>query len=399
MSGRYVWDRSDVEVEDGKAGRAAGAVTNPKGTEQLHEYWVHGEGAAKIGWGTPGDFDRCVHHLGKYVRDPKGYCAKAHHDALGVWPGQEHKKGRSMADNKPYGDVKYADPKNGKYPIDTKEHAKAAWSYINKPANAAKYPLNGVTLSSVKSRIMAACKKFGIEISDSNSAPVDGEYRTVPFDVASTESNGDGLTFEGYAAVYDTPTRIAGWDEDFDEQISPGAFRAIAAGQYPVLMFDHGKHPLIGTMPLGRITDAREDPNGLYITARLTDNWLIQPVRDAVADRALTGMSFRFTVDDGGESWDRARDIPLRTLTSVSVPELGPVVFPAYEPTTASVRSILDKFDELPVIGQPPAGAMAATDRDGPTPAGSSVRSNPLSERFRADGEALALRGIKGVRI
>jgi HK97 family phage prohead protease len=307
-----------------------------------------------------------------------------------------------MADNKPYGNEQYADPKNGKYPLtkngklDSKR-IHAAWSYINQQDNADQYPLNGVTLSAVKGRIKAAAAKIGMQISEGNSAPPDGEYRTVPFDVSSTETNGDGLTFEGYAAVYDTPTRIAGWDEDFDEQISPGAFRAIAAGQYPVLMFDHGKHPLIGSMPLGRITGAREDPNGLFITARLTDNWLIQPVRDAIADRALTGMSFRFMVDDDGESWDRSRDVPLRTLTSVTVPELGPVVFPAYEPTTASVRSALDNL-ELPVIGRPPAGAMAATDRDGGQP-GHGNPSALLSARFRRDGEALALRGIEGITI
>ena len=76
-----------------------------------------------------------------------------------------------MADaKKPYGDVAYADSKNGKYPIDTAAHAKAAWSYINMPKNAAQYPLNGVTLGSVKARIKAACKKFGIEISEANSA-------------------------------------------------------------------------------------------------------------------------------------------------------------------------------------------------------------------------------------
>jgi HK97 family phage prohead protease len=301
-----------------------------------------------------------------------------------------------MADSKPYGDVEYADPKNGKYPIDTAAHAKAAWSYINMPKNAAKYPLNGVTLASVKARIKAACKKFGIDISEGNSTGLDGEVRTVPFDVASTEVNGDGLTFEGYAAVYDTPTRIAGWDEDFDEQIAPGAFRAIAAGDYPVLMFEHGRHPLLGTMPLGRITGAREDPQGLFITARLTDNWLVQPVRDAVHDKAITGMSFRFTVDDDGETWlDRQGDVPLRTLTSVTVPELGPVVFPAYEPTTASVRSALDR---LPVTGRPQAGARAAADRAGSTP-GHGVLPPSLTERFRRDGEALALRGIKGVTI
>lgn len=63
---------------------------------------------------------------------------------------------------KPYGNVEYADPKNGKYPIDP-EHVEAAWSYINMPKNAAKYPLNGVTLESVKARIKAAMKKHGHE--------------------------------------------------------------------------------------------------------------------------------------------------------------------------------------------------------------------------------------------
>lgn len=61
---------------------------------------------------------------------------------------------------KPYGNVPYADPKNGKYPID-KPHVKAAWAYINQAKNAAKYPLNGVSLASVKARIKKAMKKFG----------------------------------------------------------------------------------------------------------------------------------------------------------------------------------------------------------------------------------------------
>lgn len=75
-----------------------------------------------------------------------------------------------MGAPKPYGDVKYADPKNGKYPIDTAEHARAAWSYINKPANASVYPMNGVSLDSVKEAIEEACRKFGIKI-----APDDAE--------------------------------------------------------------------------------------------------------------------------------------------------------------------------------------------------------------------------------
>jgi len=68
------------------------AVT-PKGVEgarKLREYWVHGAGAVKIKWGTPGDFKRCVRHLSKYVTDPEGLCNEYHQAALGQPPGKGH---------------------------------------------------------------------------------------------------------------------------------------------------------------------------------------------------------------------------------------------------------------------------------------------------------------------
>jgi len=96
---------ADLEKQ-AHASRAGGAVTNPSGTERLHEYWVHGEGAAKIRWGEKGDFQRCVDHLGKYIRDPKGYCNLAHHAALGIYPAthaaMEHKAGRSQVTEPAY---------------------------------------------------------------------------------------------------------------------------------------------------------------------------------------------------------------------------------------------------------------------------------------------------------
>lgn len=69
----------------------------------------------------------------------------------------------------PYGDVEYADPgyqNDGqkRYPIDTEEHVRAAWSYINQEKNANMYSTEH--LNEIKSRIKRAAKKFGIEISD-----------------------------------------------------------------------------------------------------------------------------------------------------------------------------------------------------------------------------------------
>jgi len=100
-------------------------------------------------------------------------------------------------------------------------------------------------------------------------------------------------------------------------------------------------------MPLGTITKLREDDHGLYVEARLADNWLIQPVRDAIASGAIDGMSFRFQVIK--EAWDDRGPVPVRTLEEVKLMELGPVVFPAYESTTVGVRSAsLDELFELP---------------------------------------------------
>lgn len=61
-----------------------------------------------------------------------------------------------------YGDVEFADPVNNKYPIDTAEHVRAAWSYINHAASAAKYDAPDVR--TIKERIRRAVQRFGVEI-------------------------------------------------------------------------------------------------------------------------------------------------------------------------------------------------------------------------------------------
>lgn len=61
-----------------------------------------------------------------------------------------------------HGDAQFADPVNHKYPIDTAEHVRAAWSYINHKDNAAKYDADEVRL--IKNRIKRAAKKHGVEI-------------------------------------------------------------------------------------------------------------------------------------------------------------------------------------------------------------------------------------------
>jgi 2'-5' RNA ligase len=64
---------------------------------KLKNYWLRGEGAAKIRWGTSGSFDRCVSALrGKFPADTEGLCANLYHEATGHWPG-EKKESRALA--------------------------------------------------------------------------------------------------------------------------------------------------------------------------------------------------------------------------------------------------------------------------------------------------------------
>ena len=78
---------------------AGGADRNRGNAESLRRYWVRGEGAAKIRWGTGGDWKRCVRHLSKYMGErAKGYCNLRHKDALGFYPATHAKMIRGSAD-------------------------------------------------------------------------------------------------------------------------------------------------------------------------------------------------------------------------------------------------------------------------------------------------------------
>lgn len=80
---------------------AAGGLDRNRGNaEDLRQYWTHGEGAAKIRWGTPGDWTRCVRQLSKYMGPrSKGYCQLRHKEATGVYTGSKLNPGNHKGSN------------------------------------------------------------------------------------------------------------------------------------------------------------------------------------------------------------------------------------------------------------------------------------------------------------
>src|SRR5207344_2409897 len=176
-----------------------------------------------------------------------------------------------MAGSKPYGNVAYADPKNGKYPINTAAHCKAAWSYINMPKNAAKSPLNGVTLGSVKARIKAAMAKFGIKASQDNAAHFTPDLDVVRsgevMELRSADESPDGSLgvlagrFSEFGRWYKVSSRFEG---DFMERVAPGATVDTIRDDVSSMrvLFDHGMDAQIGNKVLGPIASLDERSDG-----------------------------------------------------------------------------------------------------------------------------------------
>lgn len=186
------------------------------------------------------------------------------------------------------------------------------------------------------------------------------DFTPLPEDERAAKES-DGRTLEGYAAVFDADTEINSWEGHFKERISRGAFRKTLRERTPVMQFNHGHDARFGSLPIGTFESIREDKHGLKVEGRLFEH--AEPIREAIASGAVTGMSFKFRVvrdswadNKGTEIKDRSELLDLlyggaeskkrgplqRTIKEVKMTEAGPVVFPAYTQTTVGVRSAED---------------------------------------------------------
>lgn len=176
------------------------------------------------------------------------------------------------------------------------------------------------------------------------SARADVICRQVAFRSTEGDGGGNGRTLRGLAVPFNEITHIDNpWEGTFDEQFAFGAFKRTLSHKTPKLQFDHGTHPLMGSLPIGTFDDLREEEEGLRVEATIFDNWLTHPLRDAVASDAIDGMSIRFrpvrTEITAPEDRDDGGYDELRTIVEAELIELGPVVFPVYSGTDVDLRS------------------------------------------------------------
>lgn len=212
---------------------------------------------------------------------------------------------------------------------------------------------------------------------------------------ADAPRDGSIGTLSGYAALFNEDTVIDSWEGRFVERIAPGAFaRTLSQRADKVkVLFNHGFDPSVGDKPLGKPTVMREDRKGLWVEVPIDDTSYGRDLVASLRSGALDGQSFRFSVRD--EHWDEPKDdkaLPVRTLREVELFEFGPVTFPAYEATTAGVRSRDGYVAWRSTHSDPGHGTSTPDPTDGPgtaTPAASIPR--PLKDAALAVQRAKAL--------
>jgi HK97 family phage prohead protease len=157
------------------------------------------------------------------------------------------------------------------------------------------------------------------------------EIRTnsVDFEV---RAEGDGMTFTGYASVFNSPSEDLG---GFIEYVAPGAFkRSLQSRNEVKLLWNHDSGEPLASLRGGTM-QLVEDERGLKVTAKLPNTTRGRDVAELLRTNVISEMSFGFNVIK--DSW--SRDGQTRTLESVRLFEVSVVSFGAYKSTEASVRS------------------------------------------------------------
>lgn len=158
-------------------------------------------------------------------------------------------------------------------------------------------------------------------------------FNTVEFEL---REDSDGMTFEGYAAMFDSPSEPL----PFIERIVPGAFiRSLKARNDVKMLWNHDTSSILGSTRAGTL-DLVEDSRGLKVRNLLPDTGAGRDASVLIERGDASAMSFGFSVPKGGDEWNSQGTE--RTLKEIRLHEVSIVAYPAYTATagTTMVRGL-----------------------------------------------------------
>lgn len=168
------------------------------------------------------------------------------------------------------------------------------------------------------------------------------EYRAVELDVgelrASQDDNSIGQ-IAGYAIVWDTPST----NLPFTEIISRGALYGVDLSQ-TLALYDHNFANVLGRVDSGTLK-LNVDDHGLHFVLDIPDTTLGHDVYTNIKNGNLRGLSFRFTIANGGEAWRQINGQPTRVISKIeTMREISLVSVPAYDDTSVEVTRSFKEF-------------------------------------------------------
>lgn len=148
----------------------------------------------------------------------------------------------------------------------------------------------------------------------------------------------------GYGAVFYDGTEATEYKlyDDMVERIMPGAFdRAIAEKHDVRGLFNHDPNQILGRTKSGTMK-LSIDATGLAYEIEPGETNVSKDVQVHLSRGDVSGSSFSFVPSDAQwiEQTKEGKTVFIREIRSVDLYDVGPVTFPAYQTTTAGVRSI-----------------------------------------------------------
>ena len=157
----------------------------------------------------------------------------------------------------------------------------------------------------------------------------------VDFELRVEATEADGMRFTGYAAVFNSNSEPL----PFIERIMPGAFKRSLKSRNEVKLFKNHNMDEVLASTRSKTLRLTEDSKGLLAEATLPDTTAGRDLAVLMKRGDVHAMSFGFSVPSRGDSW--SDDGMTRELKEIRLHEVSIVTgFPAYEATTASVRSL-----------------------------------------------------------
>lgn len=142
------------------------------------------------------------------------------------------------------------------------------------------------------------------------------------------------IHISGVAAVFNQPS-IKG---DFTEYIDQNALDGVDLSQI-LLLYSHDFGNILARADAGTLQTSIE-PDGLHFEATLPDTQLGRDTFTNIQNGNIRGMSFGFTIADGGHSWSvNAQGNTIHTINQIEqVYELSLTPIPAYSETSVQVK-------------------------------------------------------------